>query len=162
MSAEREKNESEARGLIPTQRPFKFITEANVLEKGKIAEAKLVDLTKPEFMALKDLFPGGKIVPGVILIEAMAELLGTAATSGDEQFEGKYGVFRRINNLVFRKAILPTDDITLKAEVNFLTPSLGIGRAEARIDGQIAVEGDLTFGIVDRNQLMSKIDNLRH
>lgn len=152
-------SEDEVSGLIPHRRPFRFIDGAIILDPGKRAQAALADLTAAEFDYLKAHFPGGQIIPGVILVEAMAELLGTAAASGGQHYEGKVGVFRRINNLVFRRAVLPTDPVTLEAEVTAMKLGLGVGNVRALLGEEVAAEGELTFGLVDRNQLMTNLQS---
>lgn len=152
-------SEDEVGGLIPHRRPFRFIDGATILEPGRKAQAALADLTAPEFDYLKAHFPGGQIIPGAILVEAMAELLGTAAASGGQSYEGRVGVFRRINNLVFRRAVLPTDPVTLEAEVTTMKLGLVVGNVRALLGEEVAAEGELTFGLVDRNQLMTSLQN---
>lgn len=161
MLTERNLSEDEVSGLIPHRRPFRFIDGATILEPGKKAKADLVDLTQSEFAYLKTHFPGGQIIPGVILIEALAELLGTAAASGGQNVDGKFGVFRRINNFVFKTAILPGDTVRLEADVIVLRHGLGIGNVKAFVGENIACQGEISFGMVDKVQFMENLQARR-
>ena len=157
MSAEFGKPLQEVSGLIPDVRPFRFIDNPQIIEAGRIGTADLTDLSTPEFSFIKEYFPGGEIVPGVILTEAMAELLGTTVASNQEDLEDKFGVLRRINEMIFKKAILPSDSIRLEAEVVSFRRGIGTGNVKAYLGEEIACFGSISFGIVNQDEFLKKL-----
>lgn len=150
---ERYLSEAEVGGLIPHERPFHFIGGVTILEPGKKARAPLADLTHPDFDYLKAHFPGGQIIPGVILVEALAELLGTTAASGGGNFDGKIGVFRKIREFSFRRPVKPTDSVMLETELIALRHGVGIGQVRAFLGENLAADGVISFALVDKEQL---------
>jgi 3-hydroxyacyl-[acyl-carrier-protein] dehydratase len=143
--------------ILPHRGSFLFIHEATIIEPGKKATAPLVDLTNADYDFLNGHFPDGRINPGVIMTEAPAQLLGIAAASGEGNVEDKIGVLAEINKFRFSKPIFPTDKVMLEAEVTYLRRRLGKGHLRVLKGEEVAAEGDVTFVLVDREQLMAEM-----
>jgi len=158
-NAPRVLSEAEVSSLIPHERPFRFIDGATILEPGKKAIAPLSDMTHPDFDYLKAHFKGMQIIPGAILVEAMAEVLGVAAASSGENSEGKMGVFRRIKDITFRLPVRPTDSVTLEAELTAFRHDVGIGKVRALLGERVAVQGVISFALADREQLVAALQS---
>ena len=94
-------------------------------------------------------FPNEPIMPGVLLIEAMAQVGGVAMLYPEEN-RGKIAVFAKIDNVRFRKQVVPGDQVVTTADViKIMRGSMGIIHCEGRVDGKIACECDCTFAIMD-------------
>jgi 3-hydroxyacyl-[acyl-carrier-protein] dehydratase len=95
---------------------------------------------------LMDIFHGEPIMPGVLIVEALAQT-GAVAILSLEEYKGKIAYFAGINNLKFKKKVIPGDTLKLEVEIIKQKGPIGIGRAIATVDGKIAVTGELTFAI---------------
>lgn len=94
-------------------------------------------------------FPNEPIMPGVLLIEAMAQVGGVAMLYPEEN-RGKIAVFAKIDNVRFRKQVVPGDQVVTTAEVTkIMRANMGIIHCEGRVDGKVACECDCTFAIMD-------------
>lgn len=94
-------------------------------------------------------FPNEPIMPGVLLIEAMAQVGGVAMLYPEEN-RGKIAVFAKIDNVRFRKQVVPGDQVVTTAEVTkIMRGSMGIIHCEGKVDGKVACECDCTFAIMD-------------
>lgn len=136
----------EVQELLPHRYPFLLIDKVLEAEPGKKAVAiKNVSANEPFFQGH---FPGNPIMPGVLILEALAQ---TAAVAGLllEENKGKLGVFTGIEGMKFRKQVVPGD--TLKLEAEFIVFKLGMGKVKvlATVDGQVAAEGEIRFAMVD-------------
>ncbi|MFZ5986987.1 MAG: 3-hydroxyacyl-ACP dehydratase FabZ [Bacillota bacterium] len=135
--------------IIPHRYPFLLIDKILEVEPGKKAVGiKNVTANEPFFQGH---FPGNPIMPGVLIVEALAQ---TACVAGLmlEENKGKLGVFTGIESMKFRKQVVPGD--TLKLEAEFLVFKMGMGKAKvlATVDGQAAAEGEIKFAMIDPNK----------
>lgn len=135
--------------IIPHRYPFLLIDKVIEVEPGKRAVGiKNVTANEPFFQGH---FPGNPIMPGVLIVEALAQ---TACVAGLmlEENKGKLGVFTGIESMKFRKQVVPGD--TLRLEAEFLVFKMGMGKAKviATVDGQIAAEGEIKFAMIDPNK----------
>jgi 3-hydroxyacyl-[acyl-carrier-protein] dehydratase len=140
-------NNIEIQNIIPHRYPFLLVDKIIEIEYGKRAVGiKNVTINEPFFQGH---FPGNPIMPGVLIVEAMAQV-GAVAILGMEEHKGKLALFTGINNLRFRRQVIPGD--TLKMEVEMLNFKRGIGKAkaEAYVDQDLAVSGELMFAIVNK------------
>ena len=93
-------------------------------------------------------FPDNPIMPGVLIIEALAQTGAVAALSAEE-FKGKLGLFAGIDGVRFRRQVVPGDQLRLEVEMERLRRGIGRAAAVATVDGETAAEGRLTFALVD-------------
>ena len=107
---------NEINNLIPHRSPFLFIDECEILEKGKKGIASRV--FKDDEFFFQGHFPGNPIVPGVIIVEALAQTAGVIVSASLTEYNEKSVLFTSINKVKFRKPVLPNEKIIF--EVNFI------------------------------------------
>ena len=130
--------------LIPHRQPFLLIDTIEELEPGvKAVAKKCVSYNEPYFAGH---FPKEPVMPGVLIIEAMAQA-GAAAILSKPENKGKNTYFAGINNAKFKRKVLPGDVLTLELEIIREKGPMGIGRGTAKVDGKIAATAELTFAI---------------
>jgi 3-hydroxyacyl-[acyl-carrier-protein] dehydratase len=131
--------------IIPQREPFLMIDEVEQYIPGESCTAyKYVN--KDEYY-FKGHFPGNPIMPGVLMVEALAQT-GAVAILSMEENKGKNALFGGINNLKFKKQVVPGDTLKLEVKIIKRKGPIGIGEAIATVDGKVAVKGELTFAIV--------------
>jgi 3-hydroxyacyl-[acyl-carrier-protein] dehydratase len=134
--------------ILPHRYPFLLVDRVIELEPGKRAVGiKQVSANEPQFTGH---FPGRPIMPGVLMVEALAQTAGIAVLTLDK-YRGKIGLFAGIDDCRFRRLVQPGDTLVLKVEVEKLRGMFGRVRAVASVDGEIAVEGTLSI-IIPRDQ----------
>ncbi|MBI5016724.1 MAG: 3-hydroxyacyl-ACP dehydratase FabZ [Deltaproteobacteria bacterium] len=134
---------------LPHRYPFLLIDRVLELELGHhILALKNVTVNEPFFQGH---FPGTPVMPGVLIIEALAQAGGILAlrTTGD-CVEDKLLLFRSIDRAKFRRPVVPGDQLHLHAVFQRRRQSLWSLAAEARVDGEVVAEADLSAAIVDR------------
>lgn len=130
--------------IIPHRPPFLLIDKVIDLVPGeKITAIKNVTMNEPYFVGH---FPGEPVMPGVLTIEAMAQA-GAVALLSMEQFKGKKVYFMALNNVKFRRMIVPGDTLRFEVEIVKLKKSMGIGKGIAYVGDKKATEGEFTFAI---------------
>lgn len=130
--------------LIPHRQPFLLIDTIEELEPGvKAVAKKCVSYNEPYFAGH---FPKEPVMPGVLIIEAMAQA-GAAAILSKPENKGKTAYFASINNAKFKRKVLPGDVLILELEIIKEKGPMGIGRGTAKVDGKIAATAELTFAI---------------
>lgn len=134
--------------ILPHRYPFLFVDKIIESSEKRIVGIKNVTIDEPFFQGH---FPGHPIMPGVLIIEAMAQVAGVGALNVKDNI-GKLAYFLSINNAKFRKPVLPGD--TLRIEVDLLKRKLSVLQvhAAAKVDGQIAAEADLMFAFITPNE----------
>jgi len=131
--------------IIPHRPPFLLVDRVLECEPGKRAAGiKVVSAGEPY---LAGHFPGRPIVPGVILLEAMAQL-GAVALLSDPRWQGRIPLFGGVDKVRFRRPVRPGDVVHLEVEIVRILRGLGKGQATARVDGELAAEGELTFALM--------------
>jgi len=130
--------------IIPHRNPFLLIDKIEELEPGKRAVGyKNVTMNEPFFQGH---FPEEPIMPGVLIIEALAQT-GAVAILSKEEYKGRIAYFAGINNVKFKKKVVPGDTLKLEVEIIKQKGPIGVGKATATVDGKIATTGELTFAI---------------
>jgi len=137
------------KNIIPHRYPFLLIDKILEVDPGKRAVGiKNVTNNEPFFQGH---FPEYPVMPGVLLVEAMAQ---TACVAGLmlEENKGKLGMFAGIESMKFKRQVVPGD--TLKLEAEFLVFKMGMGKVKVRatVEDQVAAEGEIKFAIVDPNK----------
>jgi 3-hydroxyacyl-[acyl-carrier-protein] dehydratase len=134
--------------ILPHRYPFLLVDRIVELEPGKRAVGiKSVTANEPQFTGH---FPGRPIMPGVLMVEALAQTAGVAVLTLEE-YRGKLGLFAGIDDVRFRRLVQPGDTLLLKVEVEKLRGMFGRVQAVASVDGEVAVEGKLSI-IIPRDQ----------
>lgn len=139
-------NNIEIQNLIPHRYPFLLVDKIIEVEEGKRAVGiKNVTVNEPHFQGH---FPGNPIMPGVLIVEAMAQV-GLIAIKSLPENKDKLGVFTGIDKMRFREQVRPGD--TLKIEVELTAFRRGIGKADATayVGEKIAASGQIMFAMVD-------------
>ena len=134
------------RRIIPHRYPILLVDRIVELEPGKRAVG-LKNVTTNEWF-FEGHFPDSPIMPGVLIIEALAQTGAVAALSADE-FKGKLGLFAGIDGVRFRRQVVPGDQLRLEVEMDRLRRGIGRASAKATVEGETAAEGRLTFALVD-------------
>ena len=132
--------------IIPHRFPILLVDRIVELEPGRRAVGVKNVSTNEWFF--EGHFPGNPIMPGVLIIEALAQIGAVAALSADE-FQGKLGLFAGIDGVRFRRQVIPGDQLRLEVEMERLRRGIGRAAATATVEGQTAAEGRLTFALVD-------------
>ena len=137
-------NSNEIQQILPHRYPFLLVDKIVELEPGKSAKGiKCVSANEMQFMGH---FPQMHVMPGVLIIEALAQT-GAYAILCEEENKGKIAFFGGIKNARFRKQVVPGDVLELSCEIISRRGPVGIGKATATVDGKVAVTAELTFAI---------------
>ncbi len=134
--------------VLPHRYPFLMVDGITELEPGKRAVGfKNVTINEPFFQGH---FPGEPIMPGVMIVEALAQVGGVAVLSMPEN-RGKLALFTGINNFRFRQIVKPGDRLELTVTMTGMRSNIGKGEAEAKVDGKIVASGELWFALAEPN-----------
>lgn len=138
-------NNIQIQEIIPHRYPFLLVDKIVELTVGERAVGiKNVTINEPFFQGH---FPGNPIMPGVLMVEALAQV-GAVAILSMEEYKGKLAVFTGIENVRFKRQVVPGDTLKLEVEIISLRRNIGKGKAIATVDGQIAVKGEIMFAII--------------
>jgi len=131
--------------ILPHRYPFLLVDKITEIEYGKKAVGiKNVTINEPFFQGH---FPGNPIMPGVLIVEAMAQV-GAVAILGTEEHKGKLAVFAGIDNLRFRRQVVPGDTLRMEVTMLYLKRGIGKAKAQAYVEDELAASGELMFAIV--------------
>lgn len=136
----------EIMNILPHRHPFLLVDTIEELEPGvRAVGRKCVSFDEPYFAGH---FPGNPVMPGVLIVEAMAQV-GAVAMLCQEEFQGKTAYFAGINNAKFKQKIVPGDVLNIETQIVKVKGPIGIGKAVAKVDGKVAAMAELTFAIGD-------------
>lgn len=130
--------------IIPHRYPFLLIDRASV-DKDCRSASGYKNVTINEYF-FQGHFPEMPVMPGVLIIEALAQVGALALLSQDEM-KGKLAFFAGINSARFKKKVMPGDRLDLSCEIIKQKGPIGIGKAVAKVDGKIACQAELMFAI---------------
>ncbi|MFP4472846.1 MAG: 3-hydroxyacyl-ACP dehydratase FabZ [Candidatus Omnitrophota bacterium] len=132
--------------VIPHRYPFLLVDRITELEAGKRAVG-IKNVTANENFFTGH-FPQRPIMPGVLMVEAMAQVSGLLLKSIDHHAD-HVGLFMSINNVKFRRPVVPGDQLVMEVEVTRDRSRMSGTHGVARVDGDVACEGDLTFSFME-------------
>ncbi len=139
-----ELNSNQIEEILPHRYPFLLVDRVTDYEPGKYAKGiKCVSANEMHFCGH---FPGQHVMPGVLIIEALAQV-GAIAILSEEENKGKVAFFGGIKNARFKKQVVPGDVLELECELTERKGPIGYGKATAKVDGKVAVVAELTFAI---------------
>lgn len=137
-------NVEQIQEIIPHRHPFLLIDKIEDYEPGQYAVGYKAVTYREDFF--KGHFPQKAVMPGVLILEALAQTGAVAILSVPEN-KGKVAYFGAINNAKFKKKVVPGDKLKLECEIIKQKGPVGVGKATATVDGKVAVAAELTFMI---------------
>ena len=135
-------NIEEIQEIIPHRHPFLLIDYIEDFEPGKYAVGYKCVTYREDFFAGH--FPGMPVMPGVLTIEALAQV-GAVAILSQEENKGKKAFFGGINKCRFKGMVVPGDKLKLETEIINQKGPMGIGKAKASVAGKVVAMAELTF-----------------
>ena len=133
--------------ILPHRYPFALVDRILDYEPGQWAIGrKCVTMNEGFFQGH---FPGQPVMPGVLILEALAQV-GAVAALTEPGSEGKLALFGGVKNARFKQQVQPGDVLELRCELVSRRGPIGIGKATARVDGKLAATAELTFALADR------------
>lgn len=139
-----ELNIHEIKEILPHRYPFLLIDRITDMEPGVYAcGVKYVSANEPYFQGH---FPEYPVMPGVLILEAMAQT-GAVALLDQEENRGKLAMFGGVRNCRFKREVLPGEILELRCEIESMRGSIGFGNATAFVDGKIVAQAKLSFVI---------------
>lgn len=130
--------------IIPHRQPFLLVDTIEELEPGVKAVGKKCVTYNESFFAGH--FPAEPVMPGVLIVEALAQV-GAVAILSQPDFKGRTAYFGAINSAKFKKKVVPGDVLMLETEIIKVKGPIGVGSAKAYVDGELAVQAELTFAV---------------
>jgi 3-hydroxyacyl-[acyl-carrier-protein] dehydratase len=133
---------AEIERILPHREPFLLLDEVIELEPG----TRVVARKRVTEADCAGHFPGNPIMPGVKMVEALAQA-GAVAVLVQEENRGKLALFAGIDDVRFKRLVRPGEELTLECSLEQVRGPIGRGKARATVDGELAVRGTLTFAV---------------
>jgi 3-hydroxyacyl-[acyl-carrier-protein] dehydratase len=130
--------------ILPHREPFLLIDEVVELEPGERVLAR--KRVRDDEWYLRGHFPGRPVMPGVLIVEAMAQT-GAVAVLAEEENRGRLALFAGIDDTRFKRIVEPGDELELECTLEQVRGPVGKGKARATVNGELAARGTLTFAV---------------
>jgi 3-hydroxyacyl-[acyl-carrier-protein] dehydratase len=130
--------------ILPHREPFLLIDEVLELVPGERVVARKT--VRDDEWYLRGHFPGRPVMPGVLIVEAMAQT-GAVAVLAEEENRGRIVLFAGIDDMRFKRIVEPGDELELECTLEQVRGPIGKGKARATVDGELAARGTLTFAV---------------
>lgn len=137
-------NNIDVKTILPHREPFLFVDE--ILEVIPLKMAKGMKFISPDLDFFKGHFPSKPVMPGVLIIEALAQV-GAIALLSDDAYKGKIAYFTGIEKAKFRKSVLPGDTLILECELTKLRGAFGFGSGRAFVNDELVCEASISFAV---------------
>ncbi|HCU36454.1 MAG TPA: 3-hydroxyacyl-[acyl-carrier-protein] dehydratase FabZ [Armatimonadetes bacterium] len=135
--------------ILPHRYPFLLIDRIVEFEPGvRVVAIKNVTFNEPQFTGH---WPGDPVMPGVLIVEAMAQSAGVLLLA-EADTKGKNALFAGIDNLKFRRRVVPGDQLRFEGRIEKRKRDIGKAHVVATVDGELVAEGDLMFALVPRDE----------
>lgn len=135
---------NEIQKILPHRYPFQLVDRITDCEPGvRAAGRKCVSAGEPFFCGH---FPVQHVMPGVLILEAMAQV-GAVALLSEEENRGKLVLFGGVKNARFKRPVTPGDVLEMECTLTARRGPVGVGKAVAKVDGKVAAQAELTFAI---------------
>ncbi len=139
-----ELNSNQIQEILPHRYPFALVDRITDYKPGEYARGiKCVSVNEMQFCGH---FPQYHVMPGVLLVEALAQV-GAVAILTQEEYKGKLVFFAGIDKCKFKRQVVPGDVVELECKLIRQRGPIGVGEAVAKVDGKLAVKAELTFAI---------------
>lgn len=139
-----ELNSNQIQEILPHRYPFLLVDRIIECVPGERATGiKCVSANEMQFMGH---FPQKHVMPGVLILEALAQT-GAVAILSEEENKGKIVLFGGVKQARFKRQVIPGDVLELSCEIITRKGPVGIGKAVAKVDGKVAVSAELTFAV---------------
>lgn len=130
--------------IIPHRDPFLLIDEISEIEWGKSGVG--IKHVRDDEYYFQGHFPGNPIMPGVLIVESLAQV-GAVVILGLDEYKGKLALFAGVDNVKFKSIVRPGDDIVLKVEVVKIRFGIGFAHGQAYVNGELVCEADIKCAI---------------
>lgn len=141
-----ELNSNEIEKILPHRYPFALVDRITDYQPGEWARGiKCVSVNEPFFCGH---FPGKHVMPGVLILEALAQV-GAVAALTDEENKGKLVLFGGIKNARFKRQVIPGDVLEMECRLTDKKGPVGMGTAKALVNGKVAAQAELIFALTD-------------
>ena len=139
--------------ILPHRYPFLLVDRViELAPPHRAVGIKQVTINEPFFQGH---FPRYPVMPGVLIVEAMAQVGGVAVLSADD-YRDKLALFAGIDNVRFKRQVRPGDTLRLEVELQQIRRGIGIGSGTATVEGELACRGDIMFALVDMPEALRR------